>query len=426
MTTLADVLPENSKTIDAIYEHYKKTGDAEPPREYLGMSEIGDECARKLWYTFHHCAKEDFPGRLYRLFETGDLEEIRLVKDLRDIGCDVNSVNEHGEQFGFSLLGGHFSGHMDGCALGIPEAPKTWHVLEFKTHNNKSFEKLKKSGVRFAKPKHYCQMQCYMGCSGMKRALYLAVNKDTDEIYSERVEFDKEVFDLAVASAREIIFNTTPPAPIASRPDDWRCTYCCARRLCFPTPGTPLLPIVQISCRQCCYAEATEVGIGQWVCKKDSRSLTFGDQRNACFNYLPIPHLFSGFVPVDFCDDTITIQDPKGTTVMYGKNGFDAASLMNLPLSAAVNSMVREAKKQEPDSTFTKCFTDDLYNKYVNADNVWEGTMEDFQKEWIPKLGEPINMVRGFDYRLAEFRHGYAFIVKDNAKTGTFYSDIPF
>ena len=49
--------------------------------------------------------------------------------------------------------------------LGIPEAPKTWHVLEFKTHNSKSFAKLEKEGVQKSNPMHYAQMQVYMGCT---------------------------------------------------------------------------------------------------------------------------------------------------------------------------------------------------------------------------------------------------------------------
>lgn len=89
----------------------------------------------------------------------GDLAEARFVADLRAIGCTVYEVDENGKQFAIEALGGHFGGHMDGAALGIPEAPKTWHVTEFKTHSAKSFAKLQKDGVQKAKPQHYAQMQ---------------------------------------------------------------------------------------------------------------------------------------------------------------------------------------------------------------------------------------------------------------------------
>src|SRR6056297_1806904 len=139
MGDISEQVPELTKTVQAIYEHYKKTGDAEPMRNYLGISIIGHHCSRYLWYCFRHCCKEDFSGRMYRLFETGDLEEYRFVKDLRDIGCTVYEVDGSGNQFAFKGVGGHYAGHMDGCGTGIPEAPETWHVLEFKTHSNKSF-----------------------------------------------------------------------------------------------------------------------------------------------------------------------------------------------------------------------------------------------------------------------------------------------
>ena len=189
--SLAQFLPTQSKTVKAIYTHYKKVGDAEPPRDYLGASIIGHPCERYLWYCFRQCCKPNFDGRMYRLFETGDLEEARFVENLRAIGCKVHDTDENGEQFEVSAFGGHFLGHMDSAILGIPEAPKTWHVGEFKTHNAKSFAKLKKEGVQKSKPQHYAQVMVYMHLTGMKRALYLARNKDTDELYSERIRYDK-------------------------------------------------------------------------------------------------------------------------------------------------------------------------------------------------------------------------------------------
>ena len=47
-------------------------------------------------------------------------------------------------------------------ALGLLEAPKTWHVAEFKTHSAKSFAELVAKGVVLAKPQHAAQMQVYM------------------------------------------------------------------------------------------------------------------------------------------------------------------------------------------------------------------------------------------------------------------------
>ncbi|KKK61528.1 hypothetical protein LCGC14_3013440, partial [marine sediment metagenome] len=159
MSDISKYIPKESLTVKQIFEEYKKAGDAEPTRGYLGASIIGHPCERYLWYCFRQCCSSDFSGRMYRLFETGDREEGRMAANLRSIGCEVHDHDDVGKQFEVSALGGHFSGHMDGCALGIPEAPKTWHVLEFKTHNAKSFKKLEKEGVQKSKPQHFSQMQ---------------------------------------------------------------------------------------------------------------------------------------------------------------------------------------------------------------------------------------------------------------------------
>jgi len=223
MTALKDVLPKEPETVRAIYAHYKKMGDAEPTRGYLGASSIGHHCQRYLWYQFRYCCKPEFNGRMYRLFETGELEESRFEIDLENIDCEVHCLDSNGEQFEVSALGGHFSGHMDGCAIRIPEAPKTWHVLEFKTHNAKSFAKLKKEGVEKSKLQHYEQCQVYMLLTGMTRTLYLARNKDTDELYSERIKYDRKRAYGLKHRAEYIILNTKPPPRISERSDYYQC-----------------------------------------------------------------------------------------------------------------------------------------------------------------------------------------------------------
>ncbi len=60
-------------------------------------------------------------------------------------------------------------------------------MLEFKTHSAKSFADLAAKGVEASKPQHVAQMQIYMHLTGITRALYVAVCKDTDALHIERV-----------------------------------------------------------------------------------------------------------------------------------------------------------------------------------------------------------------------------------------------
>ena len=100
----------------------------------------------------------------------------------------------------------------------MPEAPRTWHVIELKTHNARSFAELRTHGVQKAKPEHWAQMQVYMHLTGLTRALYLAVCKDTDALYAERVRIDHAEAERLIERAGRIIFATRPPARISEDP----------------------------------------------------------------------------------------------------------------------------------------------------------------------------------------------------------------
>ncbi|WP_309382040.1 hypothetical protein [Cerasicoccus frondis] len=314
MGNLSQFMPEETETIRRIFDWHKEQGVAEPPRGYLGASIIGHDCDRYLWYCFRQALKPEFSGRLYRLFETGDLEEIRFVKELRAIGCEVHEVDpKTGEQFEVNAINGHFSGHMDGCASGIPEAPKTWHVLEFKTHNAKSFEKLRKTGVKASKPQHYAQMMSYMGLTGMSRALYLARNKDNDDLYGERIRYNAEEFKGLMARAERIIKANEAPERCASRPDDFRCRFCDAKTLCWGGESEVAVPLPDVSCRTCCHATAELTGAPcRWSCARMKYDIP---ENVPCDDHLLLPSLIHFADPVDAGEDHIEFKNKSDGAV---------------------------------------------------------------------------------------------------------------
>jgi hypothetical protein len=331
MGDLSAIVPQESATVKAIYEWHKRRGDAEPERGYLGASIIGHECDRFLWFTFRNCVRRDFSGRMYRLFETGNLEEDRFAAELRGIGCTVETRDTDGKQFEVSAVGGHFSGHMDGSVLGVPEAPKTWHVLEAKTHNDDSFRKLVKDGVKASKPMHYAQMMSYMGLTGMTRALYLAKNKNTDELHSERVRYDAAEFKRIMVRAERIIKAQQPLGRCSTRPDDWRCKMCDAADLCWGT-GSVSLDLPAVSCKTCCHATPEVDGEGgKWSCAK------FGAlQECSCPHHLVLPGLITFAEPSDAGEDWIEFKNTKdGAVWRHGsdpsKGEWTTSELMRTP-----------------------------------------------------------------------------------------------
>lgn len=288
---MADISEHVDPIVASIFEQYEKRNESERSRTYLGASIIGRECARSLWYGFRWAKRERFEGRTLRLFQTGHLSESRFVGDLRSIGCTVHDVDPAtGQQFGFQSLGGHMRGHMDGCVHNVPGGGAKWHVVEFKTHSAKSFADLRKKGVKGAKPEHWLQMNWYMGKSGMQRALYLASNKDNDDLYSERLEFDLVAFEKTEGKAAEIIFSGEPPARISDDPKYYLCSWCPFSGVCHGHQ------VPAVSCRSCVHSTPERNGDARWSCAKVAPDLNISSipvevQRQGCGQHLPLPFL---------------------------------------------------------------------------------------------------------------------------------------
>lgn len=247
----------------AIYDGKEAAADRSP-RHHLGASAIGRPCDRELWLSFRWCFVWKPDGRMLRLLETGHNQEARIVADLRLAGMEVEDVDEDGNQFRYAepSAGGHFSGSLDGKVLRVPRAPKTKHLLEVKTAKASIWKAIVKNGVAEEKPEHYAQMQVYMKWSGLRRALYLAVNKDTDEIYAERVRYDAAAARGFVERGLRIVDAVVPPDRISDDPGWYQCKTCAAWPLCHGGKVPPP------ACRNCVHATPVREGeeAGEWNC----------------------------------------------------------------------------------------------------------------------------------------------------------------
>lgn len=393
----------DSRTVTAIYRWHKWRGDAEPMRTYLGASVIGHPCSRYLWLLFRHGCKPTFPGRLHRLFETGDIEEGRFVRELQGIGCEVHEVDEHGQQWAVSALSGHFGGHMDGAARGIPEAPKTWHVLEFKTHNTKSFADLKVKGVADSKPQHHAQMQVYMHLTGMTRALYLAKCKDTDELYSERVRYNQPLAEGLLAKAEQIITAQVAPDRIAAQPDWWQCKFCDAHEICWAAAdSTPAVPVPTISCRQCCHATPVIDQPGAlWQCERHGRRLSGDDQARACPDHLFLPSFLPWTELADYGQvdgSPVILYTVHGRRIAVGNahRCYKSHELVELPAAMVADqaSMLAVAKQCFGADATAGEYAPDLREVYGDdARRVWSGHDYELTNAWYEEYGEELRQL---------------------------------
>lgn len=265
--------------------------DDDGRRTHLGASLIGAECSRALAFGWLWAspsiprgkkkeAPTDAAARMYRLWNRGHLEEGRFIALLLMIGVQVYQQGADGKQYRISDFGGHFGGSLDGIALGIPDLPPGIPCLvEFKTHDDKSFTDVQEFGVRESKPQHYIQMQMYMGKRGLQYALYMAVNKNTDEIHCEIVMYDGRTDAVYLERAKEIIFcDMLPPRINGASPAFHVCKYMCDHTLvCFHTKDP------ERNCRTCAHSRVLETG--DWVCALTGEVLDKHAQEAGCPKY---------------------------------------------------------------------------------------------------------------------------------------------
>jgi len=298
-------------------------------REHLGGSLIGRPCLRELWYSFRWAKERKFKGRLLRLFNRGHLEEFRFVAYLESIGFEVRAYSQRllydaetdtylaldwGEpitenyedvsnkpahmeiaenlgvklkQFRIHGVKGHFGGSLDGKLYlndgqWLPDIPTDLGpgLSEFKTHNTKSFVFLVQNGVKKAKPEHWSQMQIYMDREGLKWGLYLAVNKNDDDLYAEVVFADPAEGERLLNRAEQVINAKQPPNRIGNHPSWVDCKWCDFAKVCHY--GEPMAR----HCRTCVHA--TPVDDGRWHCGHWDAIIPSEHVIKGCDNYKAI------------------------------------------------------------------------------------------------------------------------------------------
>ncbi len=246
----------------------------------LGASFIGEECLRKIWLDWRGFAREQFDGRMLRLFETGHQQETRVVADLRRAGFAVWDKDEQGRQFEFSDPTGHFITKVDGVVKGVPEDEEAPHTLEVKTHNKNSFSGLQKKGVAEAKPEHMAQMQVAMALNKTENALYVSVCKDDEQYHVERVQADKPGQKKLLDKILKLVDANLRPAGISDNPEGFPCKFCAMNAVCYGREQ-PLR-----HCRTC--KMCTPVAGGKWACELNKSTLTLDEQRKGCEHWDPL------------------------------------------------------------------------------------------------------------------------------------------
>lgn len=302
-------------TVRAIYAAYEAANNAWDSWG-ISVGEIGTECDRALWYGFRWASQpEEIDGRKLSIFRTGDRWEEVLVSDLERIGVDV-----YGQQDKIRLVDGFVRGKCDGKAMGVPEAPQTEHLCEFKSSNDKGFKEIVKHGCQKAKPLHWAQCQLGMHAFGLTRCLYYVVNKNDDSRYVERIHYDVEFCLRQLARAERIVFSDVPPSRISENPDFFGCRFCKHKAVCHEGE------MPRVTCRTCLHFQPERGGDCHVSCARWSKPLSIDEQRAGCPAHLFLPDLIDGEqIDVDEEAETITYRMPSGQIWIDGAAREDAA-----------------------------------------------------------------------------------------------------
>lgn len=251
-------------------------GAGKPFRNHLGASMIGRDCSRYLYYNYRWVTVSKHKAPLIRLFNRGHLEEARflaLFQILEEHGVQFWYEKPDGGQFKFNDVHGHFGSALDGVVKGIPELPPgTPAYAEFKTSAEKGFKKLQKEGMQSAKYEHFVQCQICMHAMKLPHTLYMVVNKNTDELYAEIIDYQPEVAESFIQRASNIIYSRTLPERISDNPTWYECSYCPYKGHCHGKAE------VAINCRTCKYASPSKTGDGLWECEKGYNSFINSDK----------------------------------------------------------------------------------------------------------------------------------------------------
>jgi len=263
--------------IDKIYKNYE-VDNKRPKKRFsrLGASGIGKDCLRAVFYSWRGFTQSKFPGRIQRLFQTGHLQEDRIVADLERAGLEVWAATSDGRQYTFLDESGHLIAKVDGVVRGVFPGSKEKMLLEIKTMSDNAFSKLEKGGIY--KQDHLYQIHTGMWFLGFRFGLYVVLNKNDEGYHIEVVERQKRIIsDLQNRVKTLILGYSSAPPRISDDATDFGCKWCNHRSVCMEVTA----PVK--SCRSCSFVRP--INNGEWLCEKHQISLNMTEQVEGCQDY---------------------------------------------------------------------------------------------------------------------------------------------
>lgn len=262
-------------TLEAMDKQLEYEQSLEKDRNYLGASVIGEECRRKLFYSFRLAEKRIISASGIKSIQDGYLQEEVTIKRLRSLPfIELHNDDGEGKQIGFEMMG-FLRGHIDGMIKGLIQAPQTWHVFEHKCVNDLKFSKMlkakeekgEKNALKEWDDIYYAQAQLYMHSFNIERH-YTVVSAPGGRTHTScRTEYNRKDAEALIEKAKSIIFDgDLLPARISDRREYFRCGWCEYKELCHDGK------MPQVNCRTCRYCDP-DMQLKEFNCLKHNKIL---------------------------------------------------------------------------------------------------------------------------------------------------------
>ena len=407
-------------TLAALDALHTQASSHDAPRRYLGASLIGQECARRIWFSFRWALPRSFPATSYRAIQDGHRGEAQMAGWLRTVpGIELWTTDPDDPQrpIGFVACSGHFRGHLDGIISGLYQAPKTPHVWEHKVCNETKWAKLvkliqqhgEKAALALWDAVYYAQAQVYMHQMDLTRHYLTVGTPGNRQLVSCRTEYRAQAAKVLLKKAEQIITADRPPLKISDNPTWWQCKTCDYYALCHGAA----LPAV--NCRTCAHSTARLDQSRPWTCERKQSAIT-GDQAG-CHHHAFHPDLLANHaeaIAADTKTGMITFRRKSdGATWDNGINGLHSrdwqaqqtaqpATLPTKPpLADDVLASLALEMVTEPAHLLTGDLDESDWDRMANAcirlSRAWEG--DERRKKTLAALIEQIDAAY---YALAE------------------------
>lgn len=208
----------------------------------IGMSALGDECERRVYYKAFHPKAERLDAISIKRIEDGYASEDVMAKRLRMVpGVTLVSIDpDSGRQIMVEGVGGKLRGAIDGVALGLLHCPGEWAVWEGKSVNPKSFDRLVKlkaergddEALTLWNAGYRVQSQAYLGYLGLTHHYMTVCTPGVRDWIAVKTTFQPVEFQALEAKAERILSARVPLARVSNNPEWHTCKWCAWREEC--------------------------------------------------------------------------------------------------------------------------------------------------------------------------------------------------